>query len=1019
MDKEDLAIGIDLGTTYCCIGVYKEGKGVQIIPNKMNETTFPSIVTFKDDGILACDQTMNYLVKESKNTIYGIKRIIGLDYKQDCVQKDIKLWPFDVVKSQENNSPMIQIKRNNKIELYYPQEISALILKRLKAIAEDYLERTVKYVVITVPAYFNNGQREATKIAGKLAGLEVLRIINEPTAAALGYGLDKKYGKLNQVNILNDFLKLEKDNDDCETIIDKDEFEEKNILVFDLGGGTFDVSLVNIKNNEKFEVKYTSGDTHLGGEDFDHKLVEYCLQQFCSKNSLEEDTVRKNVKSMKRLKIACEKSKRLLSISTEIPICVDNFYEDITLYITVTRAKFEELCRNIFSKLIQPIEEVIQKANIGLSDIKEVVFVGGSTRIPRIKQMISDYFQDITINDSINPDEAVAYGAAVDAYKIHSKKKAILNDIVLLDTTPFSLGLGVGDYYQLIIPKGSTIPTTVTNLGITDYDYQNSVELPIYEGEYNSLKKNHFLGQFEIKDIPTKKAGEVIFDVTYQVDVDGILTVTAVMQDDPSKKNWKVIKNDNVGLSPNELDKRNITENYDPKKEIDDFKENNNLKKRMKKLHQLYETTTLFKKKMQYLKNFCKVMAEFIETFNSYNMDNDTVFEKYYLYLHGLFNSYNIYFSKLTEDNKDKEFQKEVKNKITQYFSTISILDSYYIKNLIEKLKGIDYEMFQEIVINVMGILTKKGADTLNNKIKWSRYQAKQIFNDVLNISLTYLNEDDLNALEDISLAEKWEQYTKECRESIQKINASTKTNLEEENRDNHQLYEKKENEDEEHLELVLDNYRDALRELENDNQKFDLELEAICLANIAKIKFKFIQHHYKIPILKEIHEISQESVRRAMTLVNIQHKNVENTNWYKEIKKIDMDINEILLLEEEKLAGGFQLKIKKEHKEIFDELEEQFKKDNLEIIKFILKKYPPLNYENEPEPAPHIGKGIKPPNNSIESKWQENKKNFVSNLCTKYALDNYPKETNEEKLKYTIISVISSKVNSIYNEIK
>ena len=228
----------------------------------------------------------------------------------------------------------------------------------------------------------------------------------------------------------------------------------------------------------------------------------------------------------------------------------------------------------------------------------------------------------------------------------------------------------------------------------------------------------------------------------------------------------------------------------------------------------------------------------------------------------------------------------------------------------------------------------------------------------------------------------------------------------------------KKKNEDEEHLELVLDKYRDALRELENDDQKFDLELESICLANIAKIKYKFMQHHYKIPILKEIHELSQESVRRAMTLVNIQHKNVENTNWYKEIKKIDTDIMEILLLEEEKLAGGFQLKIKKENRAIFDELEEQFKKDNFEIIKFILKKYPPLNYE-EPVPAPPVGQNIIQQNNSIESKWQENKKNFVSDLCIKYALDNYSKETDEEKLKYTIISVISSKVNSIYNEIK
>ena len=1004
MNKEDLAIGIDLGTTFCCIGVYIEGKGVEIIPNRMNERTIPSIVTFTSEEILAGDQTINYIVKEPKNSVYGVKRLIGLDYKDKKVQDDIKLWPFDVVKSNDNNSPMILIKRNGIEERYYPQEISAFILKRLKSIAEDYLERPVKYAVITVPAYFNNNQREATKLAGELAGFKVLRIINEPTAAALGYGLDEKYGKLYQTTILNDFLKLEENNDNCDTLTEIEEVNEKNILVFDLGGGTFDVSLVNILNKETFEVKYTSGDTHLGGEDFDQKLVEYCVQEFCSQKALDENEVKKNVKGMKRLKIACEKSKRLLSFSEQIPIYVDNFYEDETLYITVTRPKFEDLCKNLFAKLTQPIEEVIKKANIGITDIKEVVLVGGSTRIPKIKEIIYDYFKDIKINDTINPDEAVAYGAAVDAYKIHSKKKAILNDIVLLDTTPFSLGLGVGNYYQLIIPKGSTIPTTVTNLGVTDYDFQNSVELPIYEGEYNDIKRNHFLGEFEIPDIPAKLAGEVIFDVTYQVDVDGILTVTAVMKDDPSKKNWKVIKNDNIGISADELNNRNLIQNYDPKKHIEEFKENNNLKKRMKKLQQLYETNTVFKTKMKYLKNFCKILAEFIATFDSYKMDNDTIFEKYYLYLQGLFNSYKVYFSK--EIDEDKDFKNEVLKKIVDYFSKMSVLDSYYIKNLLEKLHGMNNDMFQEIVVNVMDILSQKGADIFKTKKRWSKYRAKYIFNDVINISSLYINEEDLNALEDITLYDKWEQCIKECREKIQLINASTTTNLDDDNRDNHILYVKSASDNDEHLELVLDKFRDALRELENDNQKFDLELEAICLANIAKIKFKYFQHHYKISTLKDIHEISSESVRRAMTLVNIEHKNVENTNWYKEIKQIDLEIMEYLLLEEEKLSGGFKLKIKKENPEIFNELEEQFKKNNIEIIKFILKKYPPLNYEMVTD-------------ETIEKQWGENKKNFVNNLCTKYALDNYPKETDEEKLKYTIISDISSKINSIYNQIK
>ena len=481
---------------------------------------------------------------------------------------------------------MIKIVRNGKEETFYPEEISALILKRLKSIAEDYLEKTIKYAVITVPAYFTNNQREATKKAGKLAGLQVLRIINEPTAAALGYGLDKKYGKLKQPTMMKDFLKLEENNEECEVLLDKNECDtnEKNILVFDLGGGTFDVSLVNVKDNEKFEVKCTSGNMHLGGEDFDNKLVEYCIQQFCAKNKdIKEETVRENKKGMKRLKIACEKSKKLLSITEEITIEVDNFYNDETLELKITKTKFEDLCKDIFAKLIKPIEDVMKIGKIYLSDVNEVVLVGGSTRIPKIKEIVSNYFGIIKINDSINPDETVAYGAAIEAYKIHSKKKDIMNDIVLMDTTPFSLGLGVGNHFQLIIPKGSTIPTSVTNFGITEYNDQYSVELPIYEGEHDNVKLNHFLGKFEIKDIPMKKAGEIIFDVTYQVDVDGILTVSAQMQGDPSKKNWKVIKNDNIGLTEDELVKRDSLQNYDPKTYIEEFKENDNKKKKNEK----------------------------------------------------------------------------------------------------------------------------------------------------------------------------------------------------------------------------------------------------------------------------------------------------------------------------------------------------------------------------------------------------------------------------------------------------
>ena len=422
-------------------------------------------------------------------------------------------------------------------------------------------------------------------------------------------------------------------------------------------------------------------------------------------------------------------------------------------------------------------------------------------------------------------------------------------------------------------------------------------------------------------------------------------------------------------------------------------------KKKMKKLHKLYENEHIFNKKMQYLKNFCKALSDFIDTFDTY-ASNETVFEKYYLYLQGLFDSYNIYFSK----QEDKDFEKEVIIKIRKYFEKISALDNYYIKNLIEKLIGIKdkrYEMFQIIIVSLMGVLTEKGGRVQKENKKWS----KNIFNDVINLNITYLKEDDLLSLDDTTIYENWEKYMNECKKEIKIINASTKIEISD-NREKYELYEKKKNQNEEHLELVLDNYRDALRQLENDQEKFDLELEAIILANIAKIKYKYLNPNNKKSIMEEIQEISSESVRRAMSAGNMYHINVENSKWFKEIKKIDMEIQEYFLIEDEKSCGGFKLQMKHNHKEIFDELEREFKKNNLEIIKFILKKYPPNNY-------------IEDINNTIDMQWENNKKKTVSNLCTKYALDNYPKETDEQKLIYTIMSEISTKLNSIYNQIK
>ena len=449
---EELAIGIDLGTTFSCIAVLRNNK-VEIIPNEEGENLTPSVVTFTDEGVLVGEKTLNQLIRNPKKTIYSIKRLMGRMYDDKEVENDIKsnFWNYDIVKQDFGNRPLIKIPKDNDMyDLYFPEQISKFILEKLIQSATNYLNQPIKKAVITVPAYFNDSQRSATKLAATQAGIEVLRIINEPTAASLAYGLDKKLSKdeksrLTTINSWNDSLpeplNQKKFNED-----EKDEEEnedEKLIIVFDLGGGTFDVTLLTIEGNETFEVLATSGDSHLGGDDFDKRIMDYCLQKFSSQLNINENEIRKDTRAMNRLKIASEKAKIKLSIDEEAYIYLDDFYNKELLRIQLKRKDFEKLCEDLFKKLINPLDIVLKNAKKEYSEIKEFVFVGGSTRIPKIKELIHNYFFDININDSINPDEAVAYGAAIQAAKLMQQGNDILNDVILMDITPFSLGTDI------------------------------------------------------------------------------------------------------------------------------------------------------------------------------------------------------------------------------------------------------------------------------------------------------------------------------------------------------------------------------------------------------------------------------------------------------------------------------------------------------------------------------------------------------------------------------------------------
>ena len=1043
--EDEYAIGLDLGTTFSCIGVYRNG-WVEIIPNRNGEKITPSVVIISnDEKILVGEETTDFLVQNYDSCIYEVKRLIGKEIDDKELDKIQKRLPFTIVRPHgKGNLPEIKIKNNGKTMTYTPVEISSYIIKKMVFNAEKYLNKKISKLVITVPANFTDSQRALTRQAAEALKLKVLRIINEPTAAALAYGFDEKKN-------LN-----------------------SNILIFDLGGGTFDVSILSLKKDEKdnstsFEVLGTAGDTNLGGEDFDNALVEIVLRKI--ENKADAERIRADKKALKKLKVACENTKKILSISDKANICINDVMKDLDIIEIIYRNEFESECQPLFNKLIPPIEKAMQmayekKGKAEEMKIDEVILVGGSTRIPKVKDIVKNYFPNSRINDTINPDEAIAYGATIAAEKMLHNKDDTIKNFSLLDITPISLGTNVqnkdpnpeiqkeGNIMDVIIKRGTHIPVSNYKTYSTVVDNQDSMSINIYEGEKKYVKYNHLLKKSTINGLTKRPKGKTKVVIKFDIDVNGILNVEA--KEESTDGNGQVlnlmIKNDEISLTNKEMEelKKKMETLLDKigekgkenkndyinikgilKKYKDAFDKCNQAKKNKKKKNDDEEDEEEEEdERIIYIRNYYTTLEEFINKFDK-NFDNETVLYKFYLYIKDLFERY-LDALKLDLDKGDK---KHIFGKINEYIQIFIDKSSGYLNELLEVLSGLkkvkNKVKFYQIIVFVIGKLYELGKNCIISDKPFCKYHSLMYFElshsyfekyfpkksdtEPPSGTTTTIEEEDrenMAILGDKEL-DTLKKESKSCLEYINDIKSGAILLCEEFLKKNTLIKNEIIQSSDRGITSQVKQHNIAnLDRMNRNNRKIFLanyekllsqiqitddftKKEAICIANIIKICYSISEDFAsKTRYLLYL-------ARRCETIV--EHLQLDkNEDWYKEFNELYTKLK--VFEPKEQVYQELLTEMKDKYPDVFKNLDDNFRKlAPQKFIKYILETHPYKDYEKDKD----RDFGTVNPD-------------LLLFLLKKYLPDNYNYTANKEesKLKHCIVQEISKKLNSLYTNI-